>query len=431
MEKSLNETIDGLFRGIVFIVLDTVTSAFKITLRPGRAPSELAQRLEKGDEAQVRPYVFAFLTLFVALLFPVLLDAGRPDSDPYAYKYVVDGEDLLRRSYLGKMFDATVEKFEAKSLLQLTVAATLGVSILHLLSGIVIGVLRLLAKKSAEGAAPLFFIVGTQTLLACVAGMVLYQWDDSSSTYLPTASWIGMLFHPYSALYLPYAMGERWRLLWWALCALFIFFLPFFYSLRLVHQSHLEGVVTKRWRLFTSALLVTVLIDALFWVTCVPADALSQKIRTHDEIPYQIKQVACHLEGQNDSRTLVASILVKVTGPDAFSFAKDDFYVGVSARRTKDDPPPRHRPGAQEDRVGKGLGKPTAFNAKGEHSVLLEPGRWGQFELVATVDKAVLEFLTLHPSMNRCGVADANDTPAGGSGSLERGDLPKAEADDE
>jgi hypothetical protein len=74
VDKTLNDMIDALFRGIVFIILNFLTSAGRLMVAPGRGCIILARRLYAKDVQQVKPFVFLFISLFITASVPMLLD---------------------------------------------------------------------------------------------------------------------------------------------------------------------------------------------------------------------------------------------------------------------------------------------------------------------------------------------------------------------
>ncbi len=64
MPKDLNEAINTIFRGVVFIFYNYFYSLARMAVRPALGGFKLVRRLRSSSTDQVRPYVFVFLSFF-------------------------------------------------------------------------------------------------------------------------------------------------------------------------------------------------------------------------------------------------------------------------------------------------------------------------------------------------------------------------------
>jgi hypothetical protein len=428
MEKTLNDTIEGFFRGIVFIIFSSIATFGYLMTRPLSAPVILVSRLYRKDREQVRPYVFLFLALLSIFLLPALLGAGTSSHDVLRYKYYVDGEDLLERSFLGKVFDYAVENFEAKALLPIIVAAVVGVCIFHV-------TVRVLARLSFATRFrrslvldSVFFLCGAQVMLAVCAWIFVSHIGFGESQH---ANWITSLLEAYRAMSAPASklINKRWIYIFEGLVITWILALPIPTALRLVRKSRWGTDRGHGRRLPIRSLLFslgfTLYVDLVFWMACTSAGLLGDRFSSVERPPYQIKSMECKILRDGTVQKLVATILVTVTGKDAWEFSKEDFQFFVSAERLADDPKPKlTTPALSPKRIGHLVRDADALEPNdSSRSTLVEPGRWKVFKVTAPLNEQVIEFLRRHPTENRCTISDKNDNPAGYIAPLIRDDI--------
>jgi hypothetical protein len=112
MEKTLNDQIEGVFRGVVFILLNFLVSLLILLWRPRSGYSLLVKRLRSRQTDQVRPFVFVFLALVLVLFLPAAVDALMPvQTGPY--HYLVRDAEHREAGPLGRAYEQTAKGIES------------------------------------------------------------------------------------------------------------------------------------------------------------------------------------------------------------------------------------------------------------------------------------------------------------------------------
>jgi hypothetical protein len=78
MDKTLNDRIEDIFRGVVFILLSFAASLLWLLCRPLTGYALLIQRCRRTSAAQIRPYAFVFFSLALIFFMPGIVDALSP-----------------------------------------------------------------------------------------------------------------------------------------------------------------------------------------------------------------------------------------------------------------------------------------------------------------------------------------------------------------
>jgi hypothetical protein len=419
MEKTLNDTIEGFFRGIVFIFFGSIAAFGYLVIKPLSAPVLLVSRIYRKDREQVRPYVFLFLAITSAFLLPVLLGAGASKNDPFAYKYYENGQDMSERSFVGKIFDYSVENFQERGLLPITVAAVVGVSIFHIAIRFFARLSFVTRFRRSLVADSVFLLSGAQIILALCAWLLISRISFAES--VSPADWINSLLTTFKEALAPAGrMNARWVYVLQAFAVTWILLLPWPTALRLARKSRWGSFKARQRKLPIRTLFLaigfTLYIDLVFWLVCTSAGFLYKKFSPLETLPYQIKSMECKIDQDGAAEKLVARILVTVTGKDAWEFNKDDFRFFLGASRTTNDPPGRKikYPLFNPNRISLLVGNADTLEPDdSSRSTLVEPGRWKVLKVTAPLDAKIIEFLKAHPDEVRCTISDRNDNPVG------------------
>jgi hypothetical protein len=448
MDKTLNDKIEGIFRGLVFVIFDSVTSLWIVATRPLTGPVRLAKRVRQKNTDQVKPYVFVFLGFISLFLVPLLLNATKEAPDPYAYKFMENGHDTLNRDSTGKVFDLAVERFEARSLLPVAIAAILGVSILHLGLACWGRIAYSNPFSRSLNVDKLFFLTGAQVFLTLLATAVNSE-CSVFETYRPY-SLDGLIWN-YGAIFAPEDRLQQSRWLYGLDAAMvtWILLLPMPTALRFAQRDGQSGLLTRmrfkmrlvlgrfanlskhtRHRKPVASLLVTCLLacaatlcfDSLYWFSGASATLFMRKVSPPRTPPYRIDSVEGELRQDGSNYVISAKILVVVSGTTAWDFTANDFRYFIGAQRLDSDPKPKRLfKGSDPSRIGLGHGNCDNLQVNDSSgSTLVEPGRWKSFTTVIKLPQETIDALRQHPEDNRITIFDANDNPAGRQGPLAR-----------
>lgn len=430
MEKTLNDTIDGLFRGVVFIALDSIASLGRMLSSPKRGPVRLLKKLYSRDTEQVRPYVFLFLALMAFPLTLLAISTLSAPDDPTRYSYFVDGEDILGSNKVRNLFERFNQATDGKSILPTVVGSILGVTVLHL-------ILRALARlvfsnpiRRTSATNLLLYVAGAQVALLAAAAAVQEPWTWFVGVKL--SLWPLQLWEPLGWLTQPDPVPiGRWQSVAVAALGLWAFLLPVPIALLLVKRSRLTEKVSARlrkWLAPVAAIGIALIADVGLVALCFVAGYIEEGGAEKEKQAYAINSVECAVSKGPNAR-IVALVAVNNTGRDALSFHDEDFGLFVSAARLPEDPAARMRPfGSRnrkvEDRIGRSLKhSETVTSSSPEHPTFLEPGKWALLRVQSKpLDDDLVQWMKRHGQL-RCTVSDANDVPAGGIGSLDASSL--------
>src|SRR5262249_14617751 len=156
--------IEGIFRGIVFIIFDYCQSTIRLLLSPGRGCVTIVRRLYGKGSDQVRPYVFLFLSFIVMFSMPPLVEIINKPADRFAYVDLSARETPLRPFYEGLF-----EQIESKAVFAIIVASVIGVSLYHLGMRGITRIVFANRERQLIAFDSLFYIAGLQIILLGVA----------------------------------------------------------------------------------------------------------------------------------------------------------------------------------------------------------------------------------------------------------------------
>lgn len=435
MEKTLNDSIDSVFRGIVFIILNFATSAFRLLVAPGRGCVLMVRRLYARDIEQVRPFVFLFICIFVTAITPMLLDAATVKDDPNTYKIYMNG--VLQQQDGGAarhVYQSIFDKIETKEMFVLLLCSVVGVSVFHVCSGLLARISFTTATRRQIGEDCWSYVIGAQILLLLVVYLVNteFGWPpyDPGSGEAPHL--VSSLTHIFSN------NQERQHHVWLSmleavmLLLIAVFPIPITRALlrrRRRLRIELKFSETGRHRAWLGAVVLSVAAIDLILATSLFTAAFAQKqLRGSDPLPYIIQEnsLACTIEKHGEEAQIKSIMIVTVTGKRPWLFNRDDYSYYVSATRTKADPIANSKRPLYQDpaRVGRGQIKAAFAPPTASGRLLVEPGHSAAIGLEAKLDASYVRFLSEHPDKQRCTVSSVtNDFPVGaGAPLIERED---------
>jgi hypothetical protein len=178
MASDLNDAVNSLFRGIVFIFYDYFASLGRLVVTPISGSMLLVKRLWSKRPYQTQPYVFLFISFFVSQAVPRYLSqiinfyrADFPGSS--------ESTTAIQAAYT-----TAIGVFDAKPMLAITLACLL-MSVL--VDGLITACLALIFRRTFDRAVikpVLLYISGAQAVLltAAIVGVFLYfkgwAWDS-------------------------------------------------------------------------------------------------------------------------------------------------------------------------------------------------------------------------------------------------------------
>jgi hypothetical protein len=422
MDKTLNDTIDALFRGIVFIILNFVTSAATMLASPGRGCIALVRRLYTHDIQQVRPFVFLFICLLVTVATPTVMGAITAKDDPYTYKIYENGV-LQQDGTARKVYNSISEKIETKEMFVLLLCCVVGVSVFHICSRIIGRVVFRTERRRQICEDCLSYVVGTQILLV----LFLYLIDGQIGSWVPGPGSDEMMRLLASVTDLFSARDGRSDPLWLialdALSLLVIAILPIPITRALLRRRReistgsLPSPAARQFVSISAVFVAVLVVNLISGATIFAAGYTQKEMRRPDPAAYAIQGLECALIKRGTENILTSSVIVTATGKQPWLFSNKDFEIFIGAERTDTDPPadPKWVARAHSDpkRIllrGKIEPRNTSPNDRGQ---LVEPGRFAAIYLEATLDSEALLFLSNHHHGRRCTVSDANDNIVG------------------
>src|SRR5882762_9506948 len=102
-EKTLNDQIEGIFQGVVFILFSFLSSVFILLFTPKAGFISLVRNLRKKEIHQIRPYVFCFMALALIFFLPTTIDALAPKK-PGVFEYQIRSSERREVGALGRAY---------------------------------------------------------------------------------------------------------------------------------------------------------------------------------------------------------------------------------------------------------------------------------------------------------------------------------------
>jgi hypothetical protein len=153
MDKSLNDRIEELFRGVVFVLLSFSASLGLLLCNPLRGYALLIKRQRVRSTGQIRPYAFLFFSFVVLFFMPAISDALISSAV---------GPDVPEGGALARAYGAAIKRIETKAGTAILLTVVVGVTAFHLGAvGSGLGLIRFRARRETWRDA-LFFIGGLQ-----------------------------------------------------------------------------------------------------------------------------------------------------------------------------------------------------------------------------------------------------------------------------
>jgi hypothetical protein len=416
MDKTLNDRVEEVFQGIVFIVFSFVGSLALLLCRPLNGYVLLAKRLRARSKDQIRPYAFVFCAMVLVFFLPSMIAAFAP---PVAgtYEYQVHDDSLREPGALGRAYEETTQKIESKAASAIFVAAIVGVAAFHLgAMGSGLALFRLNVRRQTWRYA-LFFIGGLQiALLALAVVLDHFGWPSATETIM----FRGFLFSP-RTLFTGYREVRPYPLsidvLDVALLAL-VLLVPFGAARRFASRlaPPFQGKGHRDWM---SVVLLVVVVDFVAFGSFGLAAYVSDEVQPHEarSSPFTLQYLDCSAHKTEDKLAITGTVEVRSAAKDPWGFAAGDFQLLVGADRTDEDgPPPKRSRVFSAARIGGSSRMDVSFSAispnLGAPPFLLQAGQAAlvRFEADATSE---IKFLAKHPDDQRCTLYYTQDYPIG------------------
>lgn len=427
MDKTLNDRIEELFRGVVFVLFSFAASLALLLCNPLRGYALLIKRERVRSSGQIRPYAFLFFSFVLLFFMPVIIDALTPPvAGPFEYQ--VHDSDVLEAGALGRAYQATTERIETKAATAILLAAVVGVAAFHLGAvGSGVGLIRLRVRRETWRDA-LFFIGGLQFGLLGLA-VILDRAGWRSATEMRFVS---------SLLLAPRDMFVGWGqlrpypiyidVLDVGLLALLLL-APFGLARR--YAPRLAPRLGVRWSKQSNCVNVARIVFLMAVADLVALGSFSLAAYISDEVqprdkptyPFAMQYQDCTQREQSGKNVITGSVVVRAAAKDAWSFEAGDFELFLGATRAGSDGPPR----AGSRAVGTGrifarekmLVSFTAVSPNfGSPPFLLQAGQAALIRFEIETPAGVAAFLTAHPDERRCTLAYTQDYPIGAIGIL-------------
>jgi hypothetical protein len=435
-DKTLNDQIEGVFQGVVFILFSFLSSVFILLVKPKTGFITLVRNLRRRGSNQVRPYVFCFMATALNFFLPTTLDALTPHTHD-AFEYQIHDSEHREVGGLGRAYSQATTQIETKVATSVFVATAVGIAVLHLCVTLLgrLALRRKIRRETWRDSA--FFVAGLQFVILGVALVVLRQgwpWPISTDLVLLkkfVLSPRGVLEYNEPRFYSVYFDLISVTLL------IAVLLTPLAIARRFARHAGLPGqrkfserspLRVGAWVLF---FLFATDLSALgsFAVAAYVSDEIEP--RKGSNAPFAIKQLACTVQTEAEGATVTAEAILAITGTEAWYFEENDFRMFVASKRVAEDGPARSRDPRvlSPNRVSAGpplkVSKLSAVSPKlGQPPFLLQPGRSVLVSLEVKAPMTFVKFLNDHPDDRRCTVSYTGDYPVGAIGvlNLESGD---------
>lgn len=420
--ENLNDRIEGIFRGIVFISLSFVASIVRMLCWPLRGYVALIAELRRKMTNQVRPYAFVFIAVVVALFAPPVISSLSPKSvSPFEFQ--VFGAGAPKQGALGRAYQETTREIESKAAAAIFLAAIVGVAAFHL-GSTGLGVLLFrpgVRRKTWQQA--FFFIGGFQVSLFILVALI----DNYG---LPPATEIqrvvNFLLSPYIAVYAfdePRSDPAYLDVLRVALMVILLA-VPTGMTIRFGARAHRWSGPSRRLSAFRTVLLVLVIDVAVissYSLAAYTADEIQP--REKPKYPFVLDYLACKLDDKAIPPIISGNVMVTAERSAPWSFEEQDFQLFVAADRIDTEAPPRRaRPTLAPHRIGAGRPIPADYKvispALSGPPFLLQAGQAALIAFTVPASPELLNFLLIHPQNQRCTLHYTQDIPIGAIGVL-------------
>ncbi|HMJ41716.1 MAG TPA: hypothetical protein VK522_05490 [Pseudolabrys sp.] len=427
-EKTLNDQIEGIFQGVVFILFSFLFSVFILLFKPRTGFNSLVRNLRIKGSNQVRPYVFCFMAIALTFFLPTTLDALAPHP-PGDLEYQIRDSEHRQVGGLGRAYNQATTQIETKVATSIFVAAAAGVAVLHLCVTLLARVgLRQRARRETWRDS-VFFTAGLQYVVLGIS-LVIFR---SRPGWLGSTE-LGLLQDIVSS---PRALAERlgktgpysvyFDLIGTALL-IAMMLAPLAIAGRYARHAVLPGQrqvsMGSSRRIAAWAVFFLLAIDLSALASFAIAAHVSDEIQPRKKpvTPFAIKQLACTIDPEADGAKVTAEAILTIIGADAWYFQDGDFRMFVGAKRVVSDGPARSRAVINPNRIIAGplLAPKLSTNSPriGPPPFLLETGRSVLVNFEVKAPLTLMKFLNDHPDDQRCTVSYSGDYPVGAIGVL-------------
>jgi len=419
MEKSLNDRVEGVFRGIVFIVLSFMESIGLLILCPFDGYVRLIIHLRKKSEDQVRPYAFLFFAFVLAFFAPSLIDAlGSHVAGPFEYQ--IHDSATPESGALGRAYQQTAQKLESKAATAIFVAAVIGVVAFQLGAKLSGSALFGQHARRQTWLQAFFFVGGLQVALFTLVA-VLDRLGEPSPTEMRLLT--DFLRSPWTLLF-GYG-GFRPFPLYIHLLGTALLIAALLVPFGMAHRFGSRLSAKFGGLAWLRTVLLVAVIDAVMMGSFSLAAYTSDEVQPQDKpvYPFSIRYTRCELDVKAAQPNISGTAVVRADPKDPWDFDKQDFDLFIAADRTETESPVRPgRPGVlSPKRIGAGK-LPVTFSAIsppiGEPPFLLQAGGAILIRFEAEATPRLIAFLSSHPDGQRCTLSYTQDYPIGAIGTL-------------
>ena len=431
---NLNDSIDAIFKGTVFIIFDYVGSLLLLFARPFTGAVSILRKLHAKDANQIRPYVFLFISFIVMFALPPLLSAATQKPDPYQYiNYSEQKQTVLRPIYEG-----IFEQIESKTILAVTIAAVVGVSLFHFGSrAIARGAFRNPARRAIVLDC-LFYVGGMQIVLIAVAYVASYFLrtfeTDADPDYHLLTDLLGALTSLFSrgvGISPTHSLAAVEAVL---LALLLVAPAPI--AWRLFRRSRIAtaspAAAKPSWSMIAGATLFVLAIDAVTGMAFALAGLVRINIQPLEKPLYRITDVTCEVVTVGNQADVIVQAILFNSGSRQLTFGKNRFSMIFGAKRTEEELEARKKEiEAQKKKGRRPFGDPeriisarlattmAAPTAPDGLPLLLEPGRASAVRLIASAESSLVAWLNRHPEDQRCTISDEDNWEIGRLGPVQ------------
>lgn len=262
MDKTLNDVVEGFFKGLVFIAVDTIASLFRVCLFPRKGAWILSLRLRSQKLQQVRPLVFLALTTGLAQFALVLTFALSKQEASVS-------PGLLFT--VKRIYEFASDKTELRSTWPEIAACILCVTVLH-------GLIKLVTYCAISSET---LRIRARSVLAYVAGAQVVIVGAVAATMLVQ---FGQPLSPISTTALAYAIVlpalNAWRLT--------------------ARQSGVQAWLCPGWvkavpRRYAQVFLISIAMDVAVAVALAPALVVTWIGDSIERYPYRLSVEECNV----------------------------------------------------------------------------------------------------------------------------------------
>jgi len=426
-DKTLNDQIEGIFQGVVFILLSFLTSVLALLFRPQGGYISLVTDLRRKGSNQVRPYVFSFLAVVLVLFLPTTIAALAPHS-PGAFEYQVHDSERYEVGGLGRAYGEAAKKVETKAATSIFIAAAVGVAALHICVTSLGWAVFPWRPRRATWRDSVFFVAGLQFVLL---GAALVVSREGWSAITEFRSLQDLLLSPWTLVH-GYGEMRQYPLyidLLSSSLLVVVALVPLAIAIRFgrrasfSQQKPASAQSARKVAAWTVLLLLGIDISSLgsFAIAAYVSDEIQPQEK--QLYPFAIRQLGCTVRSQNTGTIVTADAVLTIVGNEAWYFEEGDFKMFVAADRVESDGPAARR-GRTSNPKRIGAGAPLALTLSavspklGPLPFLVEPGRSVLVRFEAEAPPSLTKFLDDHPDAQRCTVYYTNDYPIGAIGVL-------------